>query len=142
MHYSDAVVGINTSAMIEASILDRPVLTIQVEAFRDTQAGTRHFHYLLPASGGCVLSAGTFEEHVRQLSEAVAHPERGRPARRRFVEQFVRPLGRERRALDAVIAAIERLPRLRVASRAEAPLWLAPVRWAFKHAMGRTPAAS
>jgi len=137
MYYSDAVVGINTSAMIEASILDRPVLTVQVEAFRDTQAGTKHFHYLLPAAGGCVLSADTFDEHVRQLAEAVAHPEASRPARQRFVEQFVRPLGRDRRALDAVVEAIERVPHLRVPARGGSPLWLAPVRWAFRHAMGR-----
>ncbi len=142
MYFSAAVVGINTSAMIEASILDRPVLTVQVDAFRDTQAGTRHFHYLLPASGGCVLSADTLDEHVRQLSEAVADPEAGRPARRRFVEQFVRPLGRERRALDAVVEAIERVPHLRVPSRGGAPLWLAPVRWAFRHAMGRATPSS
>jgi hypothetical protein len=123
--------------MIEASILDRPVLTVQVEAFRDTQAGTKHFHYLLPAAGGCVLSADTFDEHVRQLAEAVAHPEASRPARQRFVEQFVRPLGRDRRALDAVVEAIERVPHLRVPARGGSPLWLAPVRWAFRHAMGR-----
>jgi hypothetical protein len=141
MFFSDAVVGINTSAMIEASILDRPVLTVQVEAFKDTQAGTRHFHYLLPASGGCVLSAGTLDEHARQLSEAIARPEAGRPARRHFVEQFVRPLGLERRALDAVVEAIERVPALRVRSRGGAPLWLAPVRWVFRQAMGRAPSS-
>jgi hypothetical protein len=142
MFFSDAVVGINTSAMIEATILDRPVLTVQAEAFRDAQGGTKHFHYLLPSAGGCVLSSHTFAEHLRQLSESVANPDGNRAARQRFVEGFVRPRGRERPALDAVVEAIERVPRLRVRARPDAPLWLAPVRWAFRQAMGRVPSAS
>jgi hypothetical protein len=142
MFFSDAVVGINTSAMIEATILDRPVLTVQVEAFRDSQAGTKHFHYLLPTAGGCVLSSHTFAEHVRQLSDSLANPEGNRAARQRFVEAFVRPRGRERPALDAVVEAIERVPGLPVPAQPAAPLWLAPVRWAFRQAMGRVPSAS
>ena len=141
MFFSDAVVGINTSAMIEATILDRPVLTVQVPAFKDAQAGTRHFHYLLPAAGGCVLSSPTFEEHLRQLTASLSNPDGTRAARQRFVEAFVRPRGRERPALDAVVDAIERVPRLPVRVRPDAPLWLAPVRWAFRQAM-RVPSAS
>jgi hypothetical protein len=141
MHFSTAVVGVNTSAMIEASILDRPVLTVQTDAFRDTQAGTKHFHYLLPEAGGCVLSAETFEAHVRQLSAAVADPGAGREMRARFVEQFVRPRGRHRPALDSVIEAIEQLPAVRAEARSTVPAWLAPVRWAFRLAMSRVSAS-
>ena len=45
--HSAAVVGLNTSAMIEAAIVGRPVLTVLLPEFRDNQEGTVHFHYLL-----------------------------------------------------------------------------------------------
>ena len=40
--------GVNTSAMIEAAILGRPVLSVLAPEFAATQEGTVHFHYLLP----------------------------------------------------------------------------------------------
>ena len=129
LYYSAAIVGINTSAMIEASILDRPVLTVQPDEFEATQAGTTHFHYLVPDGGGCVATARTFEAHVDQLSAAIRTPERGREARRRFVEQFVRPRGVERPAVDHVVDAIEALARLSPRPRRSSPRWLAPLRW-------------
>src|SRR5262249_28673625 len=42
MFYAEAVVGINTSAMIESAILGRAVHTIQADDFSDTQGGTVH----------------------------------------------------------------------------------------------------
>ena len=142
MYFSDAVVGINTSAMIEATILDRPVLTVQADAFKDAQTGTKHFHYLLPAAGGCVLSSFTFADHLQQLSESLSNPGGNHVARQQFVGAFVRPRGREHSALEAVVDAIERVPRLQVQARPDVPLWLAPVRWAFRQTMGRVPSAS
>ena len=49
IHHSTAVVGINTSAMIEAAIIGRPVFSLLAEEFAGTQEGLVHFHYL--ASG-------------------------------------------------------------------------------------------
>lgn len=137
--YSAAVVGINTSAMIEASIIGRPVLTVQVPEFADTQAGTTHFRYLVPSGGGAVESAVTFDEHVRQLSRAVAEPDAGRQTRERFVLDFVRPMGLERPALDSVIEALERLPSVRPRPQTDAPAMLAPLRWALRRATAVPP---
>lgn len=139
LYHSAAVVGINTSAMIEASIIGRPVLTVQVPEFADTQAGTTHFRYLVPSGGGCVESAGTVDEHVSQLSRAVASPDANRGARERFVLNFVRPWGLETPALDAVVEALERLTLMRPRPLTDAPWMLGPLRWALRRVMQRRP---
>ncbi len=130
--HSAAVVGINTSAMIEASIIGRPVLTVQVPEFADTQAGTTHFRYLIPSGGGSVESAETFEAHVTQLSQALANPGAHRQARERFIVNFVRPRGLETPALEAVVEALEGLTSMRPRPLADAPAVLAPLRWALR----------
>jgi hypothetical protein len=91
IHYSAAVVGINTSAQIEAAIVGRPVLTVRAPEFAHAQGGTLHFRHLV-GQGGAVREAGSLDEHVAQLDEVL----RGRvdPARARtFVRDFVRPAG-------------------------------------------------
>ena len=92
-HHSAAVVGINTSAMIEAAIIGRPVFSLLADEFADTQEGTIHFHHLLPENGGCVRIASTLEEHVRQLSERLRDPEGARTETERFIAGFIRPHG-------------------------------------------------
>jgi hypothetical protein len=67
LHHSAAVVGINTSAMIEAAIIGRPVLSFVADRFAGTQEGTLHFHYLLPENGGFLRMARSVAEHVEQL---------------------------------------------------------------------------
>ena len=131
LYYSAAIVGINTSAMIEASILDRPVYTVQTPDFSPTQGGTTHFHYLVEG-GGCVRSAATFDEHLAQLSAGLANPDEGKAARAAFVAQFVRPRGLATSATEHVVVAIERLAGVRVRPVADRPLWLAPVRAALR----------
>jgi hypothetical protein len=142
LYYSDAVVGINTSAMIEASIIGRQVYTLQLPEFAAAQEGTTHFHYLMPEAGGCVLTARTMDLHLQQLSRGLREPDFGRPARERFITAFVRPNGNHP-AVDDVVAAIERLPTLEARPVADRPWWLAPVRLALAAAAHRmTPARS
>jgi hypothetical protein len=90
LYHSAAVVGINTSAQIEAAIVGRPVLTIQAPDFAHAQGGTLHFHHLVD-DGGAVQTAATLDAHVEQLAAVLA----GRAPRdaRRFVSAFVRPHG-------------------------------------------------
>jgi hypothetical protein len=109
IYHSAAVVGINTSAMIEAAIIGRPVLSMLAEEFSGTQEGTIHFHHLLPENGGCVRVASTLEEHVRQLSERLHDPEGAREEARRFIASFIRPHGLDRPATPIFADAIERL---------------------------------
>jgi hypothetical protein len=109
LYFADAIVGINTSAMVEAAIVGRPVLTVRTPAFADTQSESMHFRYLLPAGGGCVQAAATFDEHLAQLGQTLADPGRDAAQREQFVRRFVRPNGIERPALDHLVAAVERL---------------------------------
>jgi hypothetical protein len=111
LHHSAAVVGLNTSAQLEAGIAGRPVLTILAPEFAGGQQGTLHFHYLLKDHGGFVDVAADLDEHRRQLAAAVAG--RYDPALiRTFIEQFVRPHGFHRPATPIMVEAIEALAGL------------------------------
>jgi hypothetical protein len=106
VHHSAAVVGLNTSAQLEAGILGRPVLTILAAEFEEGQQGTLHFSYLLKEHGGFVDVAPDFEVHRHQLAAAVAGDYDGQ-AIRSFIEQFLRPNGIDRPATPFMVRAIE-----------------------------------
>jgi hypothetical protein len=117
LHHSEAVVGINTTAMIEAAIAGRTVHSVLAEEFKDTQGGTLHFRYLLSENGGFLRVAGSLSEHAAQVAETLAMPEIGREACARFVRTFVRPRGIDVPTTPILVDALERLaakPRARV----------------------------
>jgi hypothetical protein len=105
---SDAVVALNTSAELEAAIVGRPVLTITVGDRAPGQQGTAHFSYLLAGHGGFVETAGSLEEHVPQLVQALGEDPHAE-ARPRFLESFLRPRGLDRPAGPELASAIEEL---------------------------------
>lgn len=105
--HSAAVVGVNTSALIEASILGRSVLTVLTPEFEGTQQGTLHYHYLRWENGGFLREARSLDEHLVQLESALAPEGSEREQVRRFVEAFVRPLGLEVSASEALASGIE-----------------------------------
>lgn len=107
--HSAAVVGINTSAMIEAAISRRPVHTIRSDDFSHAQEGTLHFHYLLPENGGFLRVADSIEEHLDDLADTIAHPDAAREQLDRFVGAFVRPHGREQAGTPLLADALENL---------------------------------
>jgi hypothetical protein len=115
---STAVVGVNTTAMIEAAIVGRPVLAVQDPAFVHSQRETLHFAHLADGSAGCALVASTLDEHLAQLDSVLADPDGRLPALGRFVSAFVRPLGLDRRATDCLCDAIEHAARARRAAPA------------------------
>ncbi|MGI8440592.1 MAG: hypothetical protein ACR2NV_10465 [Thermoleophilaceae bacterium] len=132
LHYSAVVVGINTSAMIEAAIVGRPVLTVRAPEFASTQGGTVHFHYLLPEEGGFVRVADSLEEHAEQLGGVLHRPEAVENELRRFVEQFVRPLGLDTPGTPRVVDALEALASAGRRAPSPQPLALAPLRAAMR----------
>jgi hypothetical protein len=109
MRFSEAVVGINTTAMVESFVVRRPVLTIRSPEFRETQQGTLHFGELVSASGGALQVAGTLDEHVGQLRSTLEHPEGLQAEIDRFLLTFVRPRGLDRSATAILADAIEDL---------------------------------
>jgi hypothetical protein len=92
LHHAAAVVGLNTSAQIEASMLEKPVYTFAAGDLAPGQRGTRHFYYLLRSHGGVVTYSETLDDHVRELGRGLAG-ELDREAIRRFCEGWVRPRG-------------------------------------------------
>ena len=107
LYHSAAVVGLNTSAALEAAIVGRPVFTIVAgDDAADGQASTLHFHYLLRERGGCVSLAASFDQHREQLAAALRGADRG-PELRAFAESFVRPAGWHIPASRVLADAIE-----------------------------------
>ena len=130
LYHAAAVAGLNTSAMIEAGILGKPVYTIQTDEFAGGQEETLHFHYLLARNGGLVEVARDFGEHVAQLASALADPRAGADRNRRFVETFVRPRGIDLPVAPIVVEEIERVARIRKRPQ-RPPVWHAPARRAL-----------
>ncbi len=110
MYYSAAVVGLNTSAFIEASVVGKPVHTVLLPEISDrNQEGTIHFHYLLEVNGGLLRAARSLDEHVVLLADSLAGVGGGDPKARRFAESFVRPFGVDAPATPRFVDALERV---------------------------------
>ena len=109
LFHSAVVVGLNTSAFIEAAILGRPVHTILLPEWYESQMGTVHFRYLFEAGGGLLTSATSFDEHLRQLDDALAHPS---TEVRPFVRAFVRPRGLDVAATPVFVEHVETMKGL------------------------------
>jgi hypothetical protein len=131
IHYSAAVVGLNTSAMIEAAIVGRPVLTIAAPEFAGGQQGTLHFRYLLVEHGGIVTMATGFDEHRRQLTAVLANDSGSGERSRQFVASFVRPHGLDRPAAPIMVEEIERVATIRKRPH-RTPLWHYPLQWTLR----------
>ncbi|GEM_PF-1845084 len=106
--HAAAVVGINTSAMIEAGIHRKPVFTVLADEFKQTQEGTLHFRHL--KDGGLLSVAGSLEGHLRQLKGILFDGgDRGAERIGAFIRKFVRPHGLDQAATPLVVQAVEDL---------------------------------
>jgi hypothetical protein len=105
--HSAAVVGINTTAMIEAAVIGKSVLTVLAPQFG--QESTLHFHYLREENGGFLHVASSLDEHTEQLGRVLEDRAEDAEQRRRFVESFVRPHGLDRPATPIFADAVEEL---------------------------------
>ena len=109
IYHAEAVVGVNTSAMIEAGIIGRPVYSVRAEEFADTQEGTLHFQHLKNAGGGLLHFASDLDEHVVQLAGLLADRGDARERARQFMRAFIRPHGLDVPATPLVVTEIEDL---------------------------------
>ena len=128
MHHADAVVGLNTSAMIEAAIVGRPVYTVLLPQFRDSQEGTVHFHYLLEGPDALLHAARSFDQHAEGLSAQLEHRAADPERSARFVRMFVRPGPMDCPATVRFADAIEALAGRPAPSPEPAPVWAAALR--------------
>jgi hypothetical protein len=116
LYHSTAVVGLNTSAFIEAGIVGREVLAILHPPFHDNQQGTVHFKYLLEIGGGLLRVSHSLGDHVDQLSTALRRPAAATHPHQAFLEAFVRPGGLDCPATPAFVQAVEEMAGMRVAT--------------------------
>jgi hypothetical protein len=128
LFHAHVAVGLNTSAMLEAAIVGRPVHTLVIPGFDEGQTGTMHFHYLVEAFGGLATIARDFEEHNRQLAEVLSRDPVVSPRSRHFAEQFLRPHGVDRPVSPIVTAEIERAATITKRPASTARFWHGPVR--------------
>jgi hypothetical protein len=105
LFHADVVVGVNTSAQIEAAVRGRPVLAVTTPEYRATDEDAPHFQHLV-GEAGLLRTACSFEEHARQLQSLLAHPIAPDPRSERFVRRFVRPLGLDVSATEALTAEV------------------------------------
>lgn len=106
LYYSVATVGANTSALIEAAIVGRPVYTVRDPAFATGHDETLHYAYL---GSGLVHSASSMDEHLRHLSARLAGDDADVDRARAFVASFVRPRGLDVPAAPILADGIEEL---------------------------------
>lgn len=105
--FSRGIVGINTSALIEAGIIGRPVFTITDPEFAATQEGTLHFHHLTSINGGLLHTATTLDEHANQVAASLGDPSAIAEKSRRFVAAFIRNTGAQATGTERFIAGLE-----------------------------------
>jgi hypothetical protein len=107
LYHASAVVGINTTALVDSAIVRRPVFTMVSDHFRSTQTGTLHFSYLARDGGGGLLNvARSWDEHFTQLGAALRASDRHRGQIEGFLQAFVRPHGLDRPAAPLALDAI------------------------------------
>lgn len=137
LFHSAAVVGINSSAMIEAAIVGRPVHTVLAHEFQESQEGTVHFHYLLDGPDAVLRATRSLDEHARDLAESLDGRDRDPERGARFVRAFVRPRGTDVAATQVFVDALEALAARPAPPAEPAPMWthlLRPLLWPFARA--------
>lgn len=109
LYHSHAVVGLVTSAFLEAAITGRPVHTPLLPEFEMYQEGMQHFRYLTEVEGGVLEVARSFPDHLRALAQTLEQPTVRDARNARFVRAFVRPRGLEVASTPVFIEAIEQV---------------------------------
>lgn len=108
LHYGTATLGVNTSAMLEAAVADKPCITVIDPRYQSAQSGMGHFRHLL--DGGFLQVVNSYSEAASCLGDILSGLDPLATNRRRFVEHFVRPQGLDRPAAvvmaDAILAEI------------------------------------
>ncbi len=113
MYYAASVIGLNTSAFLEAAAVGKPVHTILDEDIsRQNQEGTIHFHYLTTVGGGLLRVARSLDDHLQQLAGTLVGDGGSDAMAARFVEGFVRPFGLDVAATPKFVEAVERVAAL------------------------------
>lgn len=119
--HSIAVIGINTSGMIDATIMGKPCLAFVTEKYARTQSQAVHFGHLVAADVVARYTSGEgVADGLLRLQTDGDDRERQRTA---FILDFVRPYGQQnpagRVAAEVICAAAEGLSGHAITARLE-----------------------
>lgn len=106
-YHAAAVVGIFTSAMMEAQIMDKPVFVLLTDAYEETQLEAQHFQDFL--KGDSLELVRNIEEFPAKIGAVLSGGDTRKEKRRSFVIRYIRPLGIGVSAGEAAAAEVEKL---------------------------------
>jgi hypothetical protein len=106
IYHAMAVVGVNTTAFLESSALDKPCITIHTKRFGETQR-LPHFHHL--AEADFLETANGSDQLVDLIGNIKAGVDARSRQRRAFVENFLRPCNPS--AVEAYVEVVEEIVR-------------------------------
>jgi hypothetical protein len=111
LHHATVVVGINTSAMVEAAVVGRGVHVLLAKPYREIQQDCPHFNHLRTVGGGLIVESDTMEAHANGLARALRGEDADEAAERvrSFVASFIRPHGLDRPATPVLVEALREL---------------------------------
>jgi hypothetical protein len=105
LYHSSAVIGLNTSAFLEAAILDKPCVTIITDQYRSKQTGLGHFQHLL--RGDFLEVTHSLRESASVIASILSGEDDKKEQRLRFIRDFIRPHGLDKSASEIMAKAIE-----------------------------------
>lgn len=105
LYYSAAVAGLNTSAFLDAAVLDKPCIVIIDNRYSIGQEGRGHFKHLLNAR--FLEEARTPVEAARVFTGVLRGHDAKKTERRQFVQDFLRPRGLSIPASEVYAGAVE-----------------------------------
>jgi hypothetical protein len=105
LRHSVAVMGVNTSAFLDAAALDKPCVTATTTHYQQTQSGRGHFAHLV--NGDFIEIANSLDEVASILGNIASGVDEKAVQRRNFVKNFLRPHGLEKSASRVFAGYVE-----------------------------------
>lgn len=91
--YAKAVLGVFTSAMMEAIIVGRPIIIVVSEEYKKTQTEAEHFRQFI--ASGAITVTHNLDESIMAVQSLLTGHDALKPARENFVRNYIRPRGLE-----------------------------------------------
>lgn len=107
LHHAFSAVTVYTNALIEAIIMNKPVVTLMRREFDLTQSRAEHFKDILLS--GAVAPTYSSADLIENLESILAGKDDRREKREAFVKRFIRPRGIRTSAGEAAVMEIEKL---------------------------------
>jgi hypothetical protein len=104
--HAACVFGLNTTAFLEAVVVDKPCLTIVADEFWPSQGRTGHFRHLL--KGDFLEVSQDVDGVAARVARILQGQDEKAVGRREFTRWFLRPCGLETPATEVVADLIER----------------------------------